>query len=418
MVAVTVTATVFTACNAGDEYIVEPQQDAVYSQTRSSLSVDFTDPQGTFVVCEGNMTTVNGTVIYYDRDGVEYKDIFEQVNGGAEIGNVVQDMYIANDRLYFLTQNGNSQGGLGRLVVCDAHTMQVLGVSDLNDIQTPEGVNTWPQHLIVTNTTQAFIQYSDVNMESTSGIAEIELVDKGDAGARFVQTVDGTFGEFASAGATKARMVYSRGKLYAGCGHSVVIIDPLSPNSIEKRISFEDQQVKGVVKGADNNIYFALTGRFTGDISAPTFLSRPQMVCMDHSGNVLKKVDMPEDIQLSVASWCPAINMCASFTEPYIFFVDTDDFSYTRAARYNYNTDTFDPDYIPGDQTIYGIMGQHPTTKVLWVGKSNYITTDIYQYDVTNTATEVGHFYYGAQKYASPAGIDFAYRFTDAYINR
>ncbi|MFR4236229.1 MAG: DUF5074 domain-containing protein [Alistipes onderdonkii] len=111
--------------------------------------------------------------------------------------------------------------------------------------------------------------------------------------------------------------------------------------------------------------------------------------------------------------------MCASFTDPYLYFVDTDAFNATSATRYNYQTQTVDYKYLSGNETIYGIMGQHPTTNVLWVGKSSYVDSNIYTYDVSGTsASEINHFYYPTQKGASPAGIDFVYRFSEAYINK
>lgn len=388
-------------------------------KTRSAASIDFTAPEGTFVVCEGNMSDSNGTIVYYDENGQEYRDVFEQANGGREIGNVLQDMYMANDRIYFITQNGDVLGGQGRLVICDAHTLALIRSYNLNELKTPAGKNTWPQHLVVTGPSKAYIQYSESGMEATSGIAELDLIDFGDSDVQVVGTIDGTFGTFTSVGATKARMVYSRGKIYAGCGYSVISIDPAT-GVAETLLTYEGQQVKGVVKGADGNIYFALAGRFDGGMYSPTFTSRPLMVCMDHSGNIVKEVEMPEPIQLPVASWSPAINMAASFTDPYIYFVDTDEFSAASAARYDYTSDTFVPNFIPGGQTIYGIMGQHPTTKELWVGKSDYVSSDIYRYNVSQTGSvvEIGHINYGSRKWASPAGIDFAYRFTQAYINK
>lgn len=38
------------------------------AQADLRASIDFTDPDGTFVVCEGNMTTVNGMLVYYDKN--------------------------------------------------------------------------------------------------------------------------------------------------------------------------------------------------------------------------------------------------------------------------------------------------------------------------------------------------------------
>ena len=116
--------------------------ETVFASAEVCASVDFTDAGGTFVVCEGNMTSANGMLVWYDKSGKEYEEVFEQANGGKEIGNVVQDMFMANDRIYLLTQNGGSMNGAGRFVVCDARTMR-MEYADPLVIKTPEGKDTW-----------------------------------------------------------------------------------------------------------------------------------------------------------------------------------------------------------------------------------------------------------------------------------
>lgn len=410
-------ATEGTAYNGGIITLVgiNKKGNTVFASAEVCASIDYTNSEGTFVVCEGNMTTVNGMLVYYDKTGKEYTEVFEQANGGAEIGNVVQDMYIANNKIYLMTQNGNSMNGAGRFVVCDARTMR-MEYADPLVIKTPEGKATWPQHFVIVSDTKGFVQYSEAGMEATSGICEIAL---GQGKVNVKATVEGTFGKFTTIGAIKTRMVYSRGKIYVGCGHSVAIIDPTSC-SIEKRLSYEGHQVKGIVKGADGNIWFTLAGTFTGNQNGmPKFTSNPKIIGIDHTGNVIQETEMPSTIKLPVATWSPAIGMCASFTDPYIYFVDSDAFSATSASRYNYTTKTFDVNYISGNETIYGIMGQHPTSKILWVGKSSYIDSNIYTFDVSGiTASQKQMFTYPTQKGASPAGIDFAYRFSTEYIDK
>lgn len=406
-----------TAYNGGIITLIgiDKKGNTVFASADVCASIDYTNNEGTFVVCEGNMTTVNGMLVYYDKTGKEYKEVFEQANGGLEIGNVVQDMYMANDKIYLITQNGNNMNGAGRFVVCDARTMR-MEYADQLVIKTPEGKATWPQHLVIVSDTKGYVQYSEAGMEATSGICELAL---GKGKVTVEPTINGTFGKFTTIGAIKTRMVYSRGKVYVGCGHSVVIIDPTN-NSIEKRLSYEGHQVKGIVKGADGNIWFALAGTFTGNQNAmPKFTSNPKIIGIDHAGNVVQETEMPATIKLPVATWSPAIGMCASFTDPYIYFVDSDAFNATSASRYNYTTKTFDVNYISGSETIYGIMGQHPTSKILWVGKSSYVDSNIYTYDVSGASSiQKQVFRYPTQKGASPAGIDFTYRFTTEYINK
>ena len=94
-----------------------------------------------------------------------------------------------------------------------------------------------------------------------------------------------------------------------------------------------------------------------------------------------------------------------------------------RCAFENYNFQLqfycqykdLDADHSGGD-IIYGYMGVHPTTEQLWVGKSTYTQSAVHVYDVSRSdALEFSSFY---QKKASPAGVDFAYRFSDEWINR
>ena len=389
--------------------------ETVFASAEVCASVDFTDAGGTFVVCEGNMTSANGMLVWYDKSGKEYEEVFEQANGGKEIGNVVQDMFMANDRIYLLTQNGGSMNGAGRFVVCDARTMR-MEYADPLVIKTPEGKDTWPQHLVVVSPTKAYVQYSESGMETTSGICALTL---GDGSVEVGATVEGTFGAFSTEGAVKTRMVLSRGKLFAGCGHSLVIVDPAT-DAVEKRITYEGRQVKGVVKGADGNIYFALAGTFTGNQNmGADFTSAAKIVGIDHEGREILNEELPEAVRFPVATWSPAVGMCADFTGPYLYFVDTDYFSATTVTRYNYETKTADVHWLSAGETVYGIMGQHPTTGKLWVGMSNYVSSNICVYDVSGASpVQESRFSYSAQKGASPAGIDFAYRYTSEWLGK
>lgn len=377
-------------------------------------SIDFTDPDGTFIVSEGNMTTVNGMLVYYDKAKKEYQNVFKNANDGLEIGNVVQDIYIANNKIYLLTQNGSNMGGAGRFVVCDAKTLK-MEYADPLIIQTPEGKGTWPQHLVVTSENRAYVQYSDNEMETTSGICELEL---GDQSVTVKNTIEGTFGAFTSVGATKARMVYSKGKVFAGVGHSLVIIDPTT-SSIGKKIPFEGRQVKGVVKAADGNIYIALASTFKGGQYSAEFTSTPKIVGFNHTGEILSEQDLPSGLQFSVSSWSPAVGLCASFKDPHLYFIDSPDFGASTATRYNYITKTFDVNYLNSSQTIYGIMGVHPTSKELWVATSSYVDSKIYVYDVSgDKPQQKSSFHYKTQMGASPAGVDFTYRFSTEWVNK
>ncbi len=126
--------------------------------------LDFTHPEGTFVLIEGNMTSENGTIVYFDQHMRYHEKVYEEINDN-EIGNVLQDMHMANGKIYFITQNGKTSSmgttfnGDGRFVVCDAHTMKRLVARDMQfyaNVDTSTGATQsskstlcWPQHIVV-----------------------------------------------------------------------------------------------------------------------------------------------------------------------------------------------------------------------------------------------------------------------------
>ncbi|WP_295912589.1 DUF5074 domain-containing protein [uncultured Alistipes sp.] len=390
--------------------------------------LDFTHPEGSFVLMEGNMTSENGTLLYFDQHMRYHQHFYEDANQ-SEIGNVVQDMYMANDRVYLITQNGakgyegSAYGGDGRFVICDAHTMKRLVKKNFPfyDAYGHSSSECWPQHIVVVSPTKAYIQYS-IPMETYSGIRVVNLTNN-----TISQTdIEGSYGLFTKTGATKARMVVSRGKVYAGRGNSVIVIDPQTDAVIATH-TYENRQVKDLAKAADGNIYAVFTGEFDGNsgmTGSAAFTTPAKVVIIGPDGAVTGELDLPEIIKLRTGTASPTIQMCASFTQPYLYFIGTEAFSETKAMRYNYQTGRVNWDYITpeldtdrsGGDIIYGYMGVHPTTEQLWVGKSTYTQSAIHVYDVSlNTAQEVDSFY---QKKASPAGVDFAYRFSEEWINK
>ena len=53
------------------------------------------------------MTSENGTIVYFDQHMRYHEKVYEEINDN-EIGNVLQDMYLANGKIYFITQNGKT----------------------------------------------------------------------------------------------------------------------------------------------------------------------------------------------------------------------------------------------------------------------------------------------------------------------
>lgn len=412
---------------------IESDGEPLFSQDYYVL--DFTHPEGTFVLMEGNMTTENGSIVYFDQHMRCHERVYEEVNDN-EIGNVLQDMYMIGGRIYFITQNGRTSStgttlnGDGRFVICDAHTMKRILARDMPfyaQVASSSGVKPtlcWPQHIVAVSPEKGYIQYSTSDMESHSGIRTVNLV----SGVIATTDIPDTYGVFTKTGATKARMTVSRGKVFAGRGNSVIVIDSATDRVVREH-TYPDRQVKDLAKGADGKIYAVFTGEFEidGDLGYygnVVWKSPAMIVAFDAEGEVVSEQTLPETVKLRTGTASPNVQLCASFRQPWLYFIGKSDFSATEAMRYNYETGQVDWDYITADivgnheggSLIYGYMGVHPTTEQLWVGKSSYTNSRIHLYDVSRSdAVEYGSYY---QKKASPAGVDFAYRFTEEWINR
>ena len=136
-------------------------------------------------------------------------------------------------RIYFITQNGRTSStgttfnGDGRFVICDAHTMKRILARDMPfyaQVASSSGTRStlcWPQHIVAVSPEKGYIQYSTSDMESHSGIRTVNLV----SGVIATTDIPDTYGVFTKTGATKARMTVSRGKVFAGRGNSVIVID-------------------------------------------------------------------------------------------------------------------------------------------------------------------------------------------------
>lgn len=117
-----------TAPAAGSSYYTEGILSliAIDRAERTTLAsariaaVDYSDPEGTFVLNEGNPSSDNGSVIYITSDGRLINYAYWRMNG-TELGNAAQDLFIADDKLYIVSQNG---GNDGMLVEADARTLK------------------------------------------------------------------------------------------------------------------------------------------------------------------------------------------------------------------------------------------------------------------------------------------------------
>lgn len=119
----------------------------------------FDDPQGVFVLNEGNMTTENGSLTWISPEGYVLDDAYRTVNG-TELGNVAQDMAFCDGKIYIISQNGNKNpNGTtfendGMLVVADARTLKRTAAFTNEELEDLD----WPTHIAVLDERHVYIR--------------------------------------------------------------------------------------------------------------------------------------------------------------------------------------------------------------------------------------------------------------------
>ncbi len=105
--------------------VVELITTNVDGEASATIEFDVVGPyyKGTFVLNEGNMTQENGFVSFIDADGQITDSVYYKANQ-RPLGNVVQNMWVSKNHIYFISQNGNKMDG-DYLVVAAAQTLKM-----------------------------------------------------------------------------------------------------------------------------------------------------------------------------------------------------------------------------------------------------------------------------------------------------
>lgn len=186
--------------------------------------------EGVFILNEGNMTSENGFLSFISPNGVITDSIYYKVNK-QPIGNVPQDMFIANGKVYIISQNGDRMGG-NYLTVANSETMvkEAAYTSEFGNKLS------WPTHVAVVGSDNVYIR-------DNKGVYLFNTTSKS------LTFVEG------SAGALKNRMAVCGSKVFVPAGRAIYVI---RDGAIASTISLPGN-VSGVVKSADGNLWVACT---------------------------------------------------------------------------------------------------------------------------------------------------------------
>lgn len=190
---------------------------------------------GTFILAEGNMTNETGTLSFIDPEGIAEDSIFIKANQGKKLGNVCQDMAIANGKVYIISQNGAKNGGEGKLIIANAETMKMEAVIDA-------GLEGWTTNISVPNDKWAYV----VSTSVAQGLIPIDL-STNKAG----KVITGT------EKASKLKMASVNNKVFAAAGAKLLILDGATAK-ITKEMDMEGK-ICGISKTSKENIQVILS---------------------------------------------------------------------------------------------------------------------------------------------------------------
>lgn len=209
----------------------------------------FTDPKGTFVLNEGNMTTENGSLTYITPEGYVLANAYKFING-SELGNVAQDMAFCNGKIYIISQNGdtnavgNSFENDGMLIIADAKTLKKIKSYKKEELS----VLDWPSHIAVLDEHNVFIRDNAGVYRLNTETNELTLIN-------------------GTEGAPKSKFVTMNGKVYTyKTGLIGGIIEISADNDNANKINFpyrldiDINEVLGIQAAEDGDMWIMSFG--------------------------------------------------------------------------------------------------------------------------------------------------------------
>ena len=195
---------------------------------------------GTFILNEGNMTTENGSLIFISPNGQITDSVYYKENG-SELGNVAQDLFITNNRLYIISQNGSkntvgtSFANEGMLVIANAETLKNEASYDVELAETLS----WASHIAV-------LGQDNVYIRDNKGLYLFNTTSK-----------ELTFVE-GSKGTNKSTMAVVGNYLFAAAGKKLLAV-----KSGETEIAFSknfEQNISAVIPSYDDKLWVSTGG--------------------------------------------------------------------------------------------------------------------------------------------------------------
>lgn len=339
---------------------------------------------GTFILSEGSAYSGKpATLTFISPKGIVTDSAFYKENG-TMLGGVGQDVFIANNKIYIICQNGKLSGvnNEGNLIIANAETLKK---AESYDDEINNQTLSWPTHIAVTGTDNLFIRDNKgVYLFNTS--------------TKKLTFIKGT------EGATKNTMAVVGDKVFVPCAKNVLVLQAdkvkEGEESVVAKIEFPGK-VSGVIKSSDGNVWVSCS-------SKPAQISK--ISSTDFS--IIKTNDISDNISVT-AGVAAASGITAKGDTLYFCNLSTTIYRHlfaTNETKLMANA----KDYVQDANIVYNTVAVHPITGEVYINTLKgfgqlYLENYISAFNFEGNEPKVTASYFGYTKF--PAGVFFTYNY-------
>lgn len=348
--------------------VILTNSDGDASQLDIALNVKGSFTQGTYVLSEGNFSTENGSLFFVSDKGKTTANAYFKANN-TYLGNSAQDMFIAGDIAYIISQNGNKLGGDGRLVLADAATLKKRSAVN----EELKSLN-WPTNIAVIGTSVYIRDNNGVHIYETS--------------TKTLTKIEG------SDGAKQGRMAVAAGRVFVPAGEKLYAIT----NRTVQALPFTGV-ISGVIKADGDNIWVSCT-------STPAKIAK-----IDAKTLEVTKTNFLEGFAIG-AGWSgsPAIS---AINDTIYFSNGTQQINRHIFSSGKTEAVVDVTTLVPDANIVYGNLGVNPRTGIIFFTTikdySEYTTNNITLINARGAAPKLVENYKGYTRF--PAGVFFTNNF-------
>ncbi len=370
----------FTATGLGTYDVQLTVSNSEQGEASAKVTVDVYGKYkyGTFILNEGSAWggDKGGYLIFISPEGELVNKAFQKENNGAWLGSVPQDLFIANNKMYIVSQNGGNEGGFLTIVNAETLKLETAYGDEL------KGKLSSPTHVAV-------LSDDNVYLRDNAGIS---LFHPSTGETVFIE---------GTKSARKNTMAVVEGKVFASQSKNLLVIEA-GKNEVSATIEF-DSNISGVVKSSDNNVWVSVSSGKIAKVNAKDYSIIKENDLAATNADAAKTLSASFAAAPSITAKGDTLYMSALSTKIYRHIFSTNETKFMVDAK----------DMVENANIIYNTVAVDPVTEGVYFNTiKSYADVDINQISIFDFSGDTPAFkaiYNDCTKY--PAGTFFTSNF-------